>query len=195
LSAQTGRELLRSGRKASVCDGFGAKSLFMHGAAAHLFEQLNLSSCPVPARMPGAYRGDMEHQNSTPLCCLRSAVQRGGSCPVKALFKPASARGTDNRRRRTAEPYFPRPRRGKYRPTDRSEPQRIQALPAFFARLRTADHRQFRPSKDQCFGSPLRVPACRWQCRRIAVVRPGVERDKSRKRPPVYRRKDSPHRC
>jgi hypothetical protein len=143
--------------------------------------------------MPVACPGDVEHQSSTARWLPRfEAVVAVAS---KLCFTSASERRTGTRRRRIAELSFPRSRRGRCRPTDRSERRGIRALPAFFARLRTADHRQFRPSKDQCFGSPLRAPACRSQCRRIAIVHPDAGRDKSPRRPSACRRKDSPHRC
>jgi hypothetical protein len=161
--------------------------------AEHLFEQLNALSRAAPTAC-GRALGDVEHQSSTArLMAIGCSTWCG--CPVEVLFKPAFGRRTDSRRPGISEPYFPRSRRGRYRPTDRSERRRIRALPAFFAKLRTADHRRFRPSKDRCFGSPPRAPACRSQCRRIAIVRPGAGCDKSPKRPPACPRKGSSHRC
>jgi hypothetical protein len=145
--------------------------------------------------MPVACRGTWSNKVPRPYADCEPRFDVVVPVQLKLLFKPVSEPGTDNRRRRTAEPSFPRLPRGRYRSTDRSERLRIRALPAFFARLHTADHRRFRPSKDQCFGSPLRVLACRSQCRRIAIVRPGAGRDKSPKRPLACRHKDSPRRC
>jgi hypothetical protein len=99
-------------------------------------------------------------------------------------------RGTDIRRPQIAARSSRRLHLGRCQPAAQSSRRRTRNLPAFFARLRTADHRQFMLSKDRCSGSPLRAPACHLRYPRIEDDRQVGARDRVRKRPSACRRKD-----
>ncbi len=110
------------------------------------------------------------------------------SCTV--IIGLVFGRGTDIRRPQIAARSSRRLHLGRCQPAAQSSRRRTRNLPAFFARLRTADHRQFMLSKDRCSGSPLRAPACHLRYPRIEDDRQVGARDRVRKRPSACRRKD-----
>jgi hypothetical protein len=75
-----------------------------------------------------------------------------------------------------------------YRSVGRYGHPRNRCLRSSFARLRTADHRQFRPSKGRCWRSPPQARVVHWRCRQTAGGHPAEAHAISRRAPVACRR-------
>ena len=114
--------------------------------------------------------------------------------PRSRAFRPASVRtevcGPGRRSQtlrtslRSARPLH----RRMYRSVDRYTHPRNRCPRSSFARLHTADHRQFRPSKDRYWRLLTRALVAHWRCRQTANARPAEGRAISRRTPVACRR-------
>jgi hypothetical protein len=116
-------------------------------------------------------------------CSFAHARRQPDDRRPRTLIVTASALGMDSRRLRNAVRSSHHSRRRMCRSASRLARQRTRSLQAFLARLHTADHQQFTPSKDRCSAPQLPARAGHLRCRQIRDSHRAGARGRFRRRP------------